>query len=120
MSDRWARAGERSRQRADEQQRRYRRGGAHRSTTDGWDDYEDDDTAVIPRYVDEDEPAAPHPDGGYGGAHHDLPPGYGPPERPVPRGGGRHAAEPDYGEPPYADAEYDDPQFAAPGYTEPG
>ncbi|MEU6558411.1 endolytic transglycosylase MltG [Nocardia nova] len=115
MSDRWARAGERSRQRADEQQRRYRRGGAHRSTTDEWDDYEDDDTAVIPRYVDEDEPAAP-----------DQAPGYAVPNPPAARGG-RHAAEPDYDEPQYVDPryaeaaypEYDDPAYADPGYADP-
>ncbi|NKY86963.1 endolytic transglycosylase MltG [Nocardia veterana] len=103
MSDRWSRAGERSRKRADELQRRYRRGGAHRSTTDEWDDYEDDDTAVIPRYVDEDEQVSHYAEAapGYGGAHHD--PGYGAPH-----------------DPGYAEADYVDPDYAAedtdPGY----
>ncbi|WP_227981770.1 endolytic transglycosylase MltG [Nocardia spumae] len=99
MNDRWARAGERSRQRADEQQRRYRRGGAHRSATDDWDDDEDDDTAVIPRYVDEDEPVAQYADvaPGYGGAHYDHEPGY---------------ADPDYADPDYLDDDTD------PGYEQ--
>ncbi|MGV9676728.1 endolytic transglycosylase MltG [Nocardia sp. NPDC003482] len=69
MNDRWTRAEERYRQRTEEQ--RYRRsdhdwgdagraprarGGRHAASTDDWDDYEDD-TAVIPRYTDEQEAA---------------------------------------------------------------
>lgn len=103
MSDRWSRAGERSRRRADEQQRRYRRGGAHRSVTDEWDDYEDDDTAVIPRYVDEDESAAHYADpaAGYDARYdHELADaGY---------------PDPDYADPDYADA------YAEPGYERTG
>ncbi|WP_280468121.1 endolytic transglycosylase MltG [Nocardia cyriacigeorgica] len=69
MTDRWARAEERYRQR--EADRRYRRddaawgrdsragaGGADSATDDEWDYLEDDDTTVIPRYTDDefDEP----------------------------------------------------------------
>ncbi|NEW55501.1 aminodeoxychorismate lyase [Nocardia cyriacigeorgica] len=69
MTDRWARAEERYRQR--EADRRYRRDdqawerdsragadGAGSATDDEWDYLEDDDTTVIPRYVDDefDEP----------------------------------------------------------------
>ncbi|WP_280399984.1 endolytic transglycosylase MltG [Nocardia carnea] len=72
MTDRWAQAEARFRQR--EAERKYRRDdrawersrrAAAAPVTDepagydepdaGWDPYEDDDTAVIPRYVDEDE-----------------------------------------------------------------
>ncbi|MFD4401683.1 endolytic transglycosylase MltG [Nocardia sp. NPDC058499] len=72
MTDRWAQAEARFRQR--EAERRYRRDDkawerSRRSAAtpvaddpewddepdSGWDPYEDDDTAVIPRYVDEDE-----------------------------------------------------------------
>ncbi|MFI5775905.1 endolytic transglycosylase MltG [Nocardia sp. NPDC051570] len=76
MNDRWARAEERARQRTEE--RRYRRsdydwgdaertppsrGGArHAAPTDDWDDYEDD-TTVIPRYTDDQEPPARPPGG---------------------------------------------------------
>ncbi|MEU1950310.1 endolytic transglycosylase MltG [Nocardia rhamnosiphila] len=72
MTDRWARAEAQFRQR--EAERKYRRDDkawerSRRAAAtpvadepewedepaDGWDPYEDDDTAVIPRYVDEDE-----------------------------------------------------------------
>ncbi|MCM6774743.1 endolytic transglycosylase MltG [Nocardia sp. CDC159] len=68
MNDRWARAEERYRQRTEEL--RYRRsdydwgdaeraprgrGARHAASTDEWDDYEDD-TTVIPRYTDDQEP----------------------------------------------------------------
>ncbi|PPJ27367.1 aminodeoxychorismate lyase [Nocardia nova] len=104
MSDRWSRAGERSRRRADEQQRRYRRGGAHRSATDEWDDYEDDDTAVIPRYVDEDEPVAHYADtaDGYDARYdHEL-------------ADAGYDADPDYADPEYAD------DYTEPGYERTG
>lgn len=72
MTDRWAQAEARFRQR--EAERKYRRDDRaweqsrraaaapvtdapdrHDEPDTGWDPYEDDDTAVIPRYVDEDE-----------------------------------------------------------------
>ncbi|MBF6332110.1 endolytic transglycosylase MltG [Nocardia transvalensis] len=69
MNDRWTRAEERYRQRTEE--RRYRRAdrdwdddtdprgirgiGARHAAPDDWDDYEDD-TTVIPRYTDDQEP----------------------------------------------------------------
>ena len=114
MSDRWTRAGERSRQRADDLQRRYRRGGAHRSATEDWED--EDDTAVIPRYVDD----QPDPryigddyDPDYGAADYD--PRYQDPRYQDP--GYRDGyAEPEYAEPEYAEAEYVEAtaEFAAP------
>ncbi|WP_435590173.1 endolytic transglycosylase MltG [Nocardia sp. bgisy118] len=78
MTDRWARAEERYRQR--EADRRYRRddrawdrdgrdaGGRAAGSQDDWDDYYDDDTNVIPRYTDDDEleyDGAPYEDDGY-------------------------------------------------------
>jgi UPF0755 protein len=56
MNDRWARAEERYRQQAEERRYRQWRGSRHAAPDDGWDD-DEDDTAVIPRYGDE-EPAA--------------------------------------------------------------
>ncbi|MEV0027435.1 endolytic transglycosylase MltG [Nocardia sp. NPDC050793] len=97
MTDRWARAEERYRQR--EADRRYRRddrawdrdgtdaggraaGGPH----DDWDGYYDDDTTVIPRYTDDDEldydSAPQHEDDGYDDLDYDLEPE---PQAPPPR-----------------------------------
>ncbi|WP_167476000.1 endolytic transglycosylase MltG [Nocardia arthritidis] len=105
MTDRWARAEERFRQR--EAERRYRRddrawgreardnresrGRVAGPEQDAWAEYEDD-TTVIPRYTDEDE--------GYAGHH---------------RRSGRR--EPDYDSHEYDSHEYD--EYGEPEYEEP-